>query len=230
MVISRHVAPFEFGTSTGCGETWIRTCPVEQEPGRFTTNFGWQDPFRLLSEEDPSGESIASVISQENVPGAFSGALIAGAEGTPIIEGVSGRGSGFMLGGPIGLLPEQIWRDVSEAFDMAFAVLGPVRFEWVHDGSRVWIVQLHRGATPSIGRTIYPGEPRVVHRFQTSDGIEALRDLIRLVKGSDEGIALVGNIGLTSHLGDLLRLAKIPSHIDPPTPGALDVSLRNSPE
>ncbi|MEK6408214.1 MAG: hypothetical protein AABN34_14735 [Acidobacteriota bacterium] len=215
-VIPRRVAPFEFGIPTGTCETWIRTCPIEQEPGRFTTNFGWLDPFSLLAEQDPHGDSIASVISQESIPAVFSGALIASAEGEPIIEGVPGYGPDFMLGGEAGVLPHPIYTDVSQLFEKAAAALGPVRFEWVHDGDRAWIVQLHRGATLSSGRTIYPGEARSYQKFHLCDGIDKLRELIRRVRGGDEGIAVVGNIGLTSHLGDLLRQAKIPSHIEPP--------------
>src|SRR5205085_7477326 len=62
-VIPRFLAPFAFGNPTGTGELWIRTCPVEQDPGRFTTLRGWFDPFRLMANEDPKGEMIASVLA-----------------------------------------------------------------------------------------------------------------------------------------------------------------------
>src|SRR5262249_24547277 len=75
-VISRSVAPFSFGTSTGTGEPWIRTCPVEPVPGKFTTLRGWTDPFVLLAREDPDGRRIASVLSQEGVRTVYSGAAI----------------------------------------------------------------------------------------------------------------------------------------------------------
>ncbi len=51
-VVGRQLSPFTFGRPTGTSEPWIRTCPLTQEPGKFTTRRGWTDPFRLLSEED----------------------------------------------------------------------------------------------------------------------------------------------------------------------------------
>jgi hypothetical protein len=36
-----------------------------------------------------------------------------------------------------------------EAIHALASELGAVRFEWVHDGERAWVVQLHRGATAS---------------------------------------------------------------------------------
>ena len=79
-VIGRKCAPFTFGRSTGTGETWIRTCPREPVPGKFTTLRGWTDPFKLLDQEDPEGRELASVLSQEGVRAAFSGASIRGRE------------------------------------------------------------------------------------------------------------------------------------------------------
>ena len=46
------------------------------------------------------------------------------------------------------------------------------------------------------------------------DGLESLRGLIASLKaGGNKGITLRGDIGLTSHFGDLLRRSKIPSRI-----------------
>ena len=53
------------------------------------------------------------------------------------------------------------------------------------------------------------------HRFDVTKHIDELRDLIARVQGTGEGIILAGNIGVTSHMGDLLRRARIPSHIEP---------------
>jgi hypothetical protein len=215
-VISRVVAPFEFGKPTGSGETWIRTCPIEQIPGRFTTHHGWCDPFRLLAEEDPSAEYLASVLAQEGVEPVYSGALVADPDGSPIVEGVRGSGEPFMLGrASPDTLPPGVLSDVRSLFDRASNELGPVRFEWVYDGRRTWLVQLHRGATHTSGRTIYPGEARVYHHFDITKHIDELRDLIARVQGTGEGIILAGNIGVTSHMGDLLRRARIPSYIEP---------------
>lgn len=341
-VFPRFLPPFSFGTSTGTGEVWIRTCPVEQDPGKFTTRHGWLDPYKLMAEEDPEGTKISSVLAQEGVDALYSGALIVGTrpsllgvddvldwpglfswlsdEGgndalnpshriiellpdsiyemvirdpraenlNPIgkadfvsalndivrdrdfyrsryfrrialtneaemlsnraafdlsqneverlnrllleasypkeiakseeiiVQGVRGYGDNFMLGSAaIGELPEYVKDSVLQLYEQAAAALGPVRFEWVRDRERVWIAQFHRGATATTGSVIYPGEAEVYHRFDVREGIDALRALIAEVKGTKDGIILEGNVGVTSHLGDLLRRAKIPSKIEP---------------
>lgn len=214
-VFARAVAPFAFGERTGTGEFWIRTCPVEQDPGRYTTRRGWLDPYRLLADEDPAGDRIASVLSQEGVAASFSGSLVADAEGRVTVEGVKGFGDDFMVGqAGVEELPEEVRADVMRLFEFLSARLGPVRMEWVHDGRKVWLVQLHRGATPTSGSTIFPGEASRYHVFEVAGGIEALRALIAEVRGSGEGIVLRGNVGVTSHFGDLLRRARIPSRIE----------------
>src|SRR2546428_14003541 len=98
VVISRNVAPFAFGRSTGTGETWVRTCPREPVPGKFVTLRGWTDPFKLLTQEDPDGKELVSVLSQEGVRAPFSGASIGTERQDPLIDGVQGIGSEFMLG------------------------------------------------------------------------------------------------------------------------------------
>jgi len=213
-VVGRHVAPFSFGRRTETQEYWTRTAPVEQVPGHFTTQRGWLDPFKLLSKEDPDGVSIASVLSQEGVDAVFAGAALETETGDIVIEGVKGTGDAFMQGREApALLPDQVGRDVAELHREARKSLGPLRFEWVHDGSRVWIVQMHRGTSASSGRTIYPGHPLVEHEFPVSEGLEALRRLIATFDPARDGVVLLGEVGLTSHLGDVLRRARIPSRI-----------------
>lgn len=247
-VIARGLAPFGFGRPTGTYETWLRTCPVEQDPGHFTTQRGWTDPFALLEAEDPSwdlqvdvsapeppkpgeprtrgaravlGErarQIASVLSQEGVDAAYSGSLVTQADGTPLIEGARGYGDRFMVGeARWEELPADVDASVRARYAEAHAHLGPVRMEWVHDrGGMTWVVQLHRGATTTQGSVIHQGEAHHYHRFEVAHGIDELRALIARVRGSGEGIILVGHVGVTSHLGDLLRKAEIPSRIEYP--------------
>ena len=196
---------------------WIRTCPTEQVPGKFTTHRGWLDPYKLMHEEDPKGVAIASVLHQAGVAARYSGALVTDTHGKITVEGVSEFGDEFMVGRRRPEhLPATVRRDVRRTYESARTRLGPVRFEWVHDGKRVWIVQLHVGATVSSGRTIYPGAAKRYHRFETERGIDALRKLIETVDASGEGVILVGRIGITSHFGDLLRRARIPSRIEEP--------------
>ncbi|HEY6159277.1 MAG TPA: hypothetical protein VIV88_17650 [Gemmatimonadales bacterium] len=217
VVIPRGLAPFTIGSETGLAETWIRTCPTEQVPGRFTTRRGWLDPFRLMQDEDPTGDAIASILAQEGIEAKYSGALIAQTDREPLVEGVTGYGDEFMVGrrAPESL-PASIVGDVHATYRQASKELGPVRFEWVHDGRSVWIVQFHSGASATAGRVIFPGEAARYHEFDVKGGIEALRKLIDAVKGSDDGIVLVGRVGVTSHFGDLLRRARVPSRIEYP--------------
>ncbi|HKH47905.1 MAG TPA: hypothetical protein VKM72_24880, partial [Thermoanaerobaculia bacterium] len=111
-------------------------------------------------------------------------------------------------------LPSEVLSAVRETFDRALSLLGPVRFEWAWDGRAVWILQLHREASAAAGRVIVPGEAVRFHPLEVSQGIEALRELIAQVQGTGEGIVLVGRVGVTSHLGDLLRRARVPSRIE----------------
>jgi hypothetical protein len=213
-VISRAVAPFSFGHSTGTAETWIRTCPAEQQPGRFSTQHGWRDPFRLLEEEDPAGAAIVSVLAQEGVDAVFSGASLPREDNEQYIEGVSGYGDRFMLGeAPPAKLPTTIVADVEELARHVAAQLGPVRLEWVHDGVIAWVVQLHLSQHHGDVAVIYPGEADRWRPFDPDEGLEALRVLVDAVRGSGQGIEVTRPVGLTSHVGDLLRTARVPSRL-----------------
>jgi hypothetical protein len=216
IVVPRRLAPFSFGDG-GSAEPWIRTCPTEQVPGRFTTNRGWLDPYALMAKEDPGGEAIASVICQRGVDAVSSGAAIAQADGTLLVEGVRGFGDHFMVGerAPESL-PSAIERRVTTTYALLSEQLGPVRFEWADDGSRVWIVQLHSGPSVSVGRTIVPGDPLRFRPFRVEEGLEPLRLLVDEVKETGEGIVLVGLVGVTSHFGDVLRRAGVPSRLEAP--------------
>ncbi len=221
-VISRRVAPFRFGQPTGSKEVWIRTCPIIQVPGKFTTQRGWRDPFKLMATEDPGGDAITSILAQAGVEATYSGALIV-AEQTEmkdgeeiIIEGTQGFGEEFMTGQKKRTgLPNEIVDSVQALYNQVAAKLGPVRMEWVADSKQVWIVQLHSGTTKSSGRTIYPGNALFYHKFEVERGLEELRTLISTIQGKGEGIVLVGDVGITSHFGDVLRRAEIPSRVEP---------------
>ncbi len=212
-VISRRVAPFSFGRRTTSLEVWTRTCPIEQEPGLFTTRKGWIDPFKLMAKEDPEGRSIASVLSQSAVPARYSGATIIDREGRAVVEGTHGEGDLFMLGQRAPeALPASIANDIDRVYTLITAALGLARFEWVHDGERVWIVQLHKGGTNSAASVLVPGDANEWTAFRAVEGLEALRALIaRLPAGV--GINIEGDIGLTSHIADLVRKAKRPARI-----------------
>jgi len=215
VVIGRRVAPFEFGEPTGGQETWIRTCPAEPQPGLFTTAKGWLDPFRLMQEEDPGSGAIASVLCQKGVSAKHSGAAIVDASGRLIIEGIAGEGNDFMLGlDRPEFLPESVVQDVQIHYRKAAEKLGPVRFEWVHDGTRLWIVQLHIGGTASSAGVIVPGEAADWEPFPVERGLVALRDFLRDLQPG-RGVLLEGEVGLTSHIADLIRKAGRPARLKP---------------
>lgn len=212
-VIGRRLPPFTFGEDTGSNEWWTRTCPTEQVPGKYTTARGWLDPFKLLANEDPSGTAIASVICQRGVQAIHSGAAIEGSDGRLYIEGTSGTGEAFMQGSIAPTpLPENVVDKVIALHGRLAASLGSVRFEWVHDGSQIWVVQLHRGRSSSTGHTVVPGEPSTWITFRIDQGLEALRTMLDSLP-SDTGLILDGEVGLTSHIADAIRKSGVPARI-----------------
>jgi hypothetical protein len=212
-VVGRRVAPFRFGRPTGGGEPWLRTCPAEPVPGRYPTRRGWGDPFALLAAEDPRGAEVVAVLAQEGVPARWSGAAVPGQDGDLLVEGVAGFGDDFMLARAApARLPPPVADDVRRVGTRAAAALGPVRLEWAHDGDRPWVLQLQLATAAASATTIHPGEASRWHRFDPALGLDSLRELIAGV-GQGEGIEVAGDIGVTSHAGDLLRRAAVPSRL-----------------
>jgi hypothetical protein len=186
-------------------------------PGKFTTRRGWADPFALMQQEDPTGELIPSVIWQGEVSASYSGACIGTPNGEPVIEGVVGFGDDFMVGnaGPV-QLPEGVLLAVRKKYTDLSKTLGPVRFEWaIDDSGTVWVLQLHRGAHAVSPGVISEGTPDSWVKFDVTRGLPALREEIERMRGANTGIILQGNVGITSHFGDVLRKAQIPSYIEP---------------
>ena len=215
-VISRNVAPFKFGRSTGTGEPWIRTCPFEPVPGKFTTLRGWTDPFKLLAREDPDGTQLASVLSQEGVRATFSGASIGSSDREPIVEGVEGFGSEFMLGRqPAQPLPASTIAAVKELMERVMRVVGGmIKLEWAFDEELVWILQMQQLDHKVHDRVVVPGDARQFRRFDVADGIDKFRDFVEDAKSANDGIILRGAVGITSHFGDILRRSGVPSRIE----------------
>jgi hypothetical protein len=217
VVISRNVAPFSFGHSTGTGETWVRTCPREPVPGKFATLRGWTDPFKLLIEEDPEGKELASILSQEGVRAAFSGASISNEKHEAIVEGVEGVGSGFMLGQQAAqLLPSKAIKAVRQLMDNLVRIVGgTLKIEWAYDENIIWILQMQQLEHPVLDAVIVSGEATRFRRFDVADGIEQFRDFVAHAKAAGDGVILVGSVGITSHFGDILRRSGVPSRIEP---------------
>jgi len=213
-VIARRVAPFRFGSATGRDQVWTRTAPREPEPGLFTTAKGWLDPFALLAAEDRDGR-IASVLAQAGVRPEWSGASLTNESGETLFEGVRGEGERLMLGeeAPVPL-PAAILRDVSAMHARLVVHLGPVRTEWVHDGTTAWVVQLHVGSTESNQAAVVAGDAETWVDFDVVDGLPALRGLLATVPAG-AGVILHGEFGLTSHIADVLRRWGGPSRMRP---------------
>lgn len=240
---SRVLNPFEFGEHTGSPEPcWRRTCPREQQPGLYTTKHGMVDPWTLMQREDPRcmkpeehqdadgtlrkeefeqcdhprHRMLASIIFEDDVETTHSGAAKTGADGNVIIEGKFGRGDTFMGGtsGPAEL-PDHVVDGVKNIWEKACDLFGPVRFEWCYDKTgTAWVVQLHVGQSKSIGNIIYPGEPDRFEIFDAKLGLEALRPLAKRAKAKGFGIILRGDVGVTSHFGDILSREEVPSRLE----------------
>jgi hypothetical protein len=212
-VIPRALAPFSFGEPTGSTERWLRTAPRVATPGRFTTVRGWMDPFALLKAEDPDSE-IASVLVQDSVDARYSGAAISQLDGEPLVEGVERAGDEFMLGRQApGLLPLDVRTAVCQLHESLSSQIGSVHLEWAYDGSSVWLLQLRQVAPLTSASVIVPGEATVFRRFEVADGLEALRSEVEKARELNEGIEIVGDVGVTSHFGDVLRQGGVPSRL-----------------
>lgn len=220
-VISRNVPPFSFGQETGLKEKWIRTAPIVKEPGKYYTGDKWTDPFVLMQKEELKGDNqinIASILSQSAVEAVYSGGAIIGEnQASDVIEGVAGKGDNFMVGADyLDFLPDSVLLKLKELLNEIrkyYYLLGDVSIEWVFDGTKIWLVQLNQIKEKGLGTTIVVGEPTKYEKFYVEDGLEQLRSKINAIKGCDIGIELIGDVGLTSHFGDVLRHANIPSFI-----------------
>jgi hypothetical protein len=225
-VLSRKLAPFKFGEATSSDVKWIRTAPSVPVPGHFSTIRGWTDPFKLLTSEDPTGELIASVLIQSEIAAQFSGALLTSMTGDPIIEGVAGIGDTFMLGqARPHELPPDVEGRVQDMYDHLWHDLGSIRVEWVDDGQAAWIIQLQQEPATSLGTIIVPGTTSREVEFGADNGLGKLRNLLETIE-PDTGVVVIGNIGMTSHMADILRRAKIPSRlvrIPPTSDSAFDI-------
>ncbi len=203
---------FTFGEPTGSGEIWTRTCPKVQEPGRFTTVHKWEDPFALMDKDDPESHFLASCIVQEGVESIYSGAALTDFTGNLILEGVKGFGDQFMQGkAKAEALPEELQIALRKVYENAYNIFGDVRFEWAYDGRQVWILQLHVGRSVSSGRTIVPGEAGRWIEFEVEKGLEALRAIVDQASKGNYGISIVGHVGMSSHVADVLRKAGVPA-------------------
>ncbi|MBZ5530642.1 MAG: hypothetical protein LAO20_04355 [Acidobacteriia bacterium] len=215
MVLSRVLRPFVFGRRTGSDVVWLRTSPKLPEPGFFPTVRGWTDPFAFL-EQVPGNERVASIIAQDEVAATYSGAVLTRADGDPIVEGVPGFGDDLMLGRrQPESLPNKVVELVTDVHSRLAKQVGSIRAEWAFDGLDLWILQLQPEKAVSKGSIIFPGDVKAEMDFDVRAGLSGLRELIGLMEGKNVGIRVVGQVGMTSHIADVLRRNRIPSRIVP---------------
>lgn len=213
----KEIPPFTFGTDSFGSTLWTRTCPAIPVPGKFLTVHEKLDPFKVMDVDDPEKKILSSCLLQQDVPAKFSGTVLTNVDGQLVIEGVAGPGDEYMLGSAAPVtLPESIQDDLKTLHAALAKLKQPVSFEWAHDGKQAWLLQLHLGAVDSFNRTIVPGGATKHVQFDVSQGLEALRHLVDEHQYDGSGIVVIGNIGLGSHIADVLRKANIPSYIKMP--------------
>lgn len=232
---NKSVGIFQFGTATGAGEVWTRTCPTVPVPGKYPTFQGWADPYSLLNSSE-----LASCIVQDQVNAMFSGSAIVDAENNLVCEFVDGFGDSFMTGEnrkfrkmriapfvldqriehnilgaafvPLDFLLPEIWKVINDILRRNYEEIFKFRMEWAYDGHRFWILQLHSDEVLSSGNIIVPGEPENGWvDFEVGKSLEDLRELVTLASEEKKGIRIKARIGITSHIADVCRKAKIPS-------------------
>jgi hypothetical protein len=219
LVLARAVTPFRFGTPTGTGRIWSRTAPREPDAGRYPTLPGHTDPFRLLAEADPDGDTIAAVLVQDAVAARHSGAAALAADtGAVVVEAVPGEGDAFMLGRATAVPPPaDVAARVRATLTGLATVLGGVRIEWADDGERLWVLQLHRTRAAMAPGVFNGGEPAAGWlRFAPADGLDRLRPLLVRARAEGMGVLVTAPVGVTSHVGDLIRAAGVPGRLDVP--------------
>jgi len=95
------------------------------------------------------------------------------------------------------------------------SMLGPVRFEWVHDGGKAWMVQLHAGKSASREDWIVEGKSETWHEVEAAIGLDAIRSLVAVLDPARDGILLKGKVGFTSHIADVIRKRGVPTRVIP---------------
>ena len=235
---------FQFGTPTGSGKVWTRTCPKVQLPGKHPTWDYWVDPMSVLYTDKFLENELASCIIQEGVDAEISGAAMVLKTGELKIEGTAGYGDRFMEGqdspsfeylfstpndynepDKIGcvfgseVMKRKILRDLCAAWGIFRTYFkgdkNGIRFEWAHDGHCLWILQLHVEMPESTAWVIYDGEPKNGWLdFESGMSLSDLRAMILVAKEKDMGVCIKAKIGITSHIADVCRKAKIPTVIN----------------
>jgi hypothetical protein len=112
-------------------------------------------------------------------------------------------------------LPNRLTWMLEKLHTTAAATCGSVRMEWAFDGKDIWTLQLQQETAVSIGEVIVPGDLDNEVEFDVTQGLDALRQIVARLKGTKTGLKLIGRVGLTSHIADVLRRHNVPARMAP---------------
>lgn len=225
--INRFVKPIIFGKETNHRDWWIRTVPTRKSAGEFATTNKSIDLFDFIGNEHFNLNNtynkslmLSSVLYQQGAKPIYSGAsIITNNAKTTIIEGVKGQGDNFMTSGKVEDLPEEILSIVKNTISglrlNLHKILGDFSIEWVYDGEKVWIVQLNQISNFIDEVTIVKGNEDTEYIHFDEIDVNTLRTIIEteITNKENIGISVSNKIGITSHIGDILRHHNIPSKI-----------------
>jgi hypothetical protein len=153
---------------------------------------------------------IMAVLDQASVDAAFSGVAAPTQDGRTLVEGVEGLGDAYMLGRRSPQrLPSDVEADVKLLHRDVQDRFGPVRMEWVYDGRECWIIQVQ-----SVPQLRTPPAPSINGCISFDASTNTLVDLQRIIKKArkeQKGVRVVGDVGVLSHVGDMLDREGIPT-------------------
>lgn len=100
---------------------------------------------------------------------------------------------------PKEVVPAAVHHQVAKLHEAIVGHLRSVKFEWVWDSRRVWLVQLHHRRKGVSEDVIYPGETaeQVVFDpglYDREDVLEKLRDLVSEIRGKNIGVIVTGDV------------------------------------
>jgi hypothetical protein len=176
-----------------------------------------QRGFRLgsvpTSATERITEDVPSVLAQQAVASQWSGSLITERTGARI-EGVKGFGDRFMMSQQRKEeLPDEVWSAVAQLQRNLQELIGPISMEWAHDGTTLWILQLHQELSAGSENVVVPGDADSWCEFDVSQGLQALRKLAEAAAASGCGIEFKQGVALTSHAAAIVRKKGIPARV-----------------
>lgn len=198
----------------------LRTAPAIKEPGKFPDLGDLGELLNIFKFNKEEFRNISSGLRQIEIPARYAGSALISEKGI-LLEGVSCSGEDFMLGR---VAPVELPRNIKLLLERKFNIIlrsiqlfsGNIKIEWVIDPEgNVWVVQfdLEKANDLPCKDIIYKGKASNVIDFECSRGLEELREIVNNIE-EGEGIRLLGNVGVLSHFGDILREKKIPSSIE----------------